>query len=358
MKPVRFGIIGAGGIALKLHLPELTAESGRARVTLIAGRKESRLRMLRERFDVPRVTTRYEDVIADDQIDAVIIATPHPQHVRWAIDALNAGKHVFVQKPLCADAAEADAFVAAAEARPDRIAFCLPHFPDVFHTLHRQITAGAVGALSAGHAHTSHGGPDVYYREVAQFFGEPEPADLWFYDAKQAEVGALFDMGVYAVAHLVAMMGTVRRVTAMTSTFAKPTELEDTATVVMTTATGAIATAQTSWCDPARTWEFSLHGVAGKYVVPGTGGAPATRFTPLAYDRDDAPVNAEAVSITRRVGSAHAHFLDCIEKGVQPPLSNAYAARHVTEILLAAVESARSGRVVEIRSTAGPGVTL
>src|SRR3954463_5132659 len=89
---LRIGIIGAGGIAAKLHFPELAALADRAKVTLISGRKEPRLKLLRERFDVPRSTHRYEDVIADPQIDAVIVATPHPEHVKWGIAALEAGK--------------------------------------------------------------------------------------------------------------------------------------------------------------------------------------------------------------------------------------------------------------------------
>ena len=51
-------------------------------------------------------------------------------------------------------------------------------------------------------------------------------------------------------------------------------------------------------------------------------------------------------------GSAHAHFLDCVLKGVNPPLSHARAARHVTEILLAGLKSAKSGRPVAILSKA------
>ncbi len=165
-----------------------------------------------------------------------------------------------------------------------------------------------LGRSSGGHARTSHGGPEIYYREITRLFGEPDPHDLWFFDSKQSAVGALFDMGVYAVAHLVAMMGTIRRVTAMTSSFAKPTELEDTATVVMTTVSGAIATAQTSWCDPARTWEFSLHGTAGKFIVPGRGGADATRLTPRDLNRADAPIVEEPVKTSLSVGSAQRAF--------------------------------------------------
>src|SRR4051812_28077182 len=101
MSKLRIGIIGAGGIAAKMHLPELETQSHRCEVTLLSGRKESRLRLLCERFGVPGWTQDYEDVIGDSRIDGVVIATPHAQHVAWGLKALDAGKHVFMQKPLC-----------------------------------------------------------------------------------------------------------------------------------------------------------------------------------------------------------------------------------------------------------------
>src|SRR5690625_1087593 len=95
MRKIRFGIIGAGGIAAKMHLPELAAEDDRCEVVLLAGRRESRLRTLCDRFGVENYTTDFSAVLADPQIDAVCIATPHPLHVEWGVKALEAGKHVF-----------------------------------------------------------------------------------------------------------------------------------------------------------------------------------------------------------------------------------------------------------------------
>ena len=231
MKKIHIGIIGAGGIAAKLHHPELAELRKRCEVTLISGRKESRLRLLCDQYHIPKFTTSFDDVIADDNIDAVIVATPHPQHVEWGIKTIKAGKHLMMQKPLCGEMTEADEFVAAAE-KTDRTVLCFPHFPDVVYTVRKLTRDGAIGKISGGRARTAHGGPEVYYREVAQIFGEPEPEDLWFFDAKRAGVGALFDMGVYAVAHMVALLGTIKRVTAFTATLDKPTKLEDTATLV------------------------------------------------------------------------------------------------------------------------------
>ncbi len=124
---------------------------------------------------------------------------------------------------------EADQLVAAAEARPELCVYCRPAFGAEVYEMRKQIAAGAIGRVSSAGARHSHGGPEVYYAEVADAFQEPRRKDdLWFFDPKQASVGALFDMGVYAVARLIAVLGRVVRVTARLTTVAKPTPLEDT----------------------------------------------------------------------------------------------------------------------------------
>src|SRR5262245_20829381 len=222
---MNIGIIGAGGIALKMHLPQL-AQIPEVKVTHLAGRKESRLRLLAERFDVPRWTTDYEDLLAEERIQGIIVALPHPLHVPVGLKVLAAGKHLFMQKPLCADMGEADAFVAAVE-QSDRTVMVLPHFgPEIYAC--RQIAAeGQIGKVSGAHGRVSHGGPEVYYAEVRDGFEETEGDSLWFFSPEQASVGALFDMGVYAVAALVAALGTVESVMGQTATLDKPTPLED-----------------------------------------------------------------------------------------------------------------------------------
>ena len=349
MSIIRFGIIGAGGITAKLHLPELAAMGDRAEITLISGRKESRLKTLMGKFPaIKGLTTRYEDVLADDRIDAVIIATPHTQHVNWTLAAMKAGKHVLIQKPLCDSMAEADDLVTAT-AKSDRVILAMPHFMPVIYDFQRRIKEGAIGRVGSARCRTSHGGPDVYYREIAAIFGEAPPDDLWFFDAKQAAVGALFDMGVYAVANLVALMGSVRRVMATTTTFDKPTTLEDTAALVLQFAGGAVGVAETSWCDPARTWELSVHGLSGKLTAHDRA-EQCFHYFPLAMNSDRAPIEKRPIDIGAGAGNVHEHFLDCIAEGCQPPLSNVQAARHVTEILLAALESGKTGRAVEIKT--------
>lgn len=349
MEKLRIGVIGAGGIVARLHLPDLVQKEA-FEVVVLGGRKQSRLELLCRQFGVPRWTQNYESILSDPRVEAVIIATPHPHHVLWGIAALSAGKHVLMQKPLCGDMNEAHAFVAAVE-KNNRTVLCMPHFGNHVYTLRKLCRDGTIGRISGARARTSHGGPEIYYAEIRDLFGEKDD-DLWFFDSQRASVGALFDMGVYAVATLVGILGSVKRVTGLITTFDKPTDLEDVATLVLELKDGGIATAETSWCDPARTWELSLHGTAGKFTVPGKDGADATQWTPTSYTREHAPVATKAIRCDLGVGGLHEHFLDCVRRGVQPPLEHAWLARHVTEILLAGLEAAKTGQTITLTTTA------
>jgi predicted dehydrogenase len=274
--------------------------------------------------------------------------------VAAGLEVLAAGKHLLMQKPLCDTLPEAERFVEAVE-RSDRTVLVLPHFAPEIYRSRELLQQGAIGKPSGAHCRTSHGGPEVYYAEVRDGFQETGE-DLWFFDAKQASVGALFDMGVYAVAALVAVLGSVRSVMGQVATLDKPTELEDAASLILQFESGALATAETSWCDPARTWQFRVHGTRGKITLPGQDGAAMTRWEPGSYTREDIPPvphPVEAKGASR--GNVHQHWLACIREGRQPELSHAWAARHVTEVLLAGLESSRTGRRVEIRSRAERG---
>ena len=347
-EPLRVAIIGAGGIANKLHLPQLTAVPD-VQVVHLVGRTERRLRILAERFGVPRWSHDNDDVLKNPEIDAVVVALPHPLHVPVGMEVLAAGKHLLMQKPLCDRMEDADAFVRAVEAN-DQTVLCLPHFPPTVYAARQMVRDGVIGKVSGATGRSSHGGPEVYYAEVRDAFGE-EGGDLWFFDARRASVGALFDMGVYATSQLIATIGSVARVFGRMATLAKPTTLEDTATLLLEFENGALGTMETSWCDPARTGFLHVHGTRGKLTSPGHEGNALTHWTPGSYTREDVPPVPDAVDVEPHgVGNAHEHWLACIREGRQPPLSNAHTARHVTEVLLAGLESAKSGRMMEVRS--------
>jgi predicted dehydrogenase len=113
MKTTTIGIIGCGywGPNLLRNFSENEA----ARVTWICDLDEKRLASLARRYPSIRSTQNYSDMINDPALDAVVIATPVDTHYRFALNALNAGKHVLVEKPLTASVQEAEDLIAAAE---------------------------------------------------------------------------------------------------------------------------------------------------------------------------------------------------------------------------------------------------
>ena len=338
------GILGAGGIAALSHLPEITQVDG-MRVTHICGRRDSRLRHLCQRFGVPRYSTNWDDLLNDEGLDAVIVALPHPLHAAAGLAVLRRGLHLFMQKPLCTTLEEADALLAESRSRPRQIVYCRPSFDGTVYEMKRRIDAGDLGTVSGAMARHSHGGPEVYYAEVTDAFDEPRAVDdFWFFDAEQAAGGALIDMGVYAIATLAALLGRATAVTARMSTVAKPTTLEDTATLILEFAGGALATAETGWCDPARSSFLRVHGTAGKLVKDGE---TIQFLRPGSTDREWAEPLVDEIS-PAPFPNQHEEWRDCILSGAQPRLSNLPAARHVTEIMLAAMQSNASGTRVTL----------
>ncbi|WP_417580870.1 aldo/keto reductase [Pelagibacterium sp.] len=108
---VRWGILGPGSIARAFAGGLVHAQSGQ----LVAlGARNPDKPDYAEHFPGARVLDGYQALLADPEIDAVYIATPHPQHAEWAIKAAEAGKHVLCEKPMGLTAFEADAMFHAA----------------------------------------------------------------------------------------------------------------------------------------------------------------------------------------------------------------------------------------------------
>ncbi len=341
--------MGAGGIAAKLHLPELQSVAG-CEVVKLSGRKESRLTQLCNMYSVAAWTHSYEEVIDDPEIDGVIIALPHPLHVKHGLMALQAGKHVYMQKPLSTVLAEADEFVEAVDAS-DRIVFALPFVSSPKVLAAREfVQRGELGKVTSAHARFSHGGPEVYYATIQNILNEQNADDLWFFDAQIADVGALFDMGVYAIAHLVAILGSVTAVTCRCTTVHKPTELEDTAALILDFENGALGTAETGWCDGARTYGFSIHGTLAKVTNPSLT-SDLILSKPTSFRNEDAPLQEECVDLKNYPNiNSHQHWINCIRSNSQPPISNTHFARHVTEIMLLGLQASKTGRTLPVRS--------
>jgi predicted dehydrogenase len=194
---VRFGIVGTGGIAAGFATDMWAVPGGR--VAAVGSRSASSAERFGEVYQIARRHSSYQDLVADDEVDVVYVATPHPWHAQHALAAIQQGKHVLVEKPFAMNADEARRVVTAAR---EKGVFCMEAMWTRFlpHTIKiRELVAdGAVGAVRT--VAVDHG----------QYFA-PDPKHRLY--APELGGGALLDLGVYVVSWAQMVLGTPISVT-------------------------------------------------------------------------------------------------------------------------------------------------
>src|SRR5579862_7539905 len=112
-KTLNWGILGSGQIARTFVSNLHHSTSGKA--LAIASRSKDRAESFGREFDVPKRYGSYTDLLIDPDVQAVYIATPHPEHREWAIRAAGAGKHVLCEKPIGLNRSQAQEIINAAQ---------------------------------------------------------------------------------------------------------------------------------------------------------------------------------------------------------------------------------------------------
>ncbi len=200
--PVRWGVLAPGGIARTFGRAVL----GHTRGTIVAvgSRSARRAQEYADEFGVQHVHDSYEALVADPDVQAVYVASPHSEHARHALLAIEAGKHVLVEKAFTQDATQArrvldaaqQAGVFAMEAMWTRF---LPHV----RALHEVVARGEIGdpvGFIADHGHDTSG------LALTHRLHNPDLAG-----------GALLDLGVYPVSFAQSLFGRPDRISAVGS---------------------------------------------------------------------------------------------------------------------------------------------
>ena len=110
---VRIGVVGGGLVAQAEHLPYLSSLRDRFALVALAEPSATVREALGARYSIPGLFGDYRALLDAEAVDAVVVCSPHGTHARVVLDALAAGVHVFVEKPMCITLADADAIVAA-----------------------------------------------------------------------------------------------------------------------------------------------------------------------------------------------------------------------------------------------------
>lgn len=113
MDRIRIGIVGCGEATQILHLPSLYQLGEQFQVTALCDASRSVVDQVGSDWNIPKRFTDERDLIAQDDVDAILIATPNHYHASITMQACEAGKHVMVEKPMCITLREADEVIAA-----------------------------------------------------------------------------------------------------------------------------------------------------------------------------------------------------------------------------------------------------
>ena len=344
-RPVRVGVIGCGSVAgnyiprlLRLNEPTPIVE-----LVAACDVDERRRTEARERYGFATVAADDREVVGVPDVDLVLVLTPMQEHGRITRAALEAGKHVLVEKPMATTLTEAAAIVELARRGPGYL-ICAPHvvLSPTYQAIWRRVQRGDIGTV----------------RSARGFYGWSGPSwGAWFY---QPGGGPLFDLGVYNVTTLTGLLGPAKRVVAMSGT-AIPERVVDGRRIQVQTddnvqllldfgdATFAVVTTGFT-IQRYRCPGIELYGTEGTIQMIGEDWAP--KGYELWQNRAGCWQIYEdhgAWSWTDGVR----HMIECIRQGT-PPVIKPEHAYHVLEIMLKAMESGRTGQAIAIESTFDP----
>jgi predicted dehydrogenase len=321
---LRAAICGAGHWGTRLI--ESVQGSAKIRFTTAVTRDPAGKRPLAERFDIA-LTEGYANVLADRNIDAVVLATPHSQHATEITAAAKAGKHVFVEKPFTLTRADAEAAIAACKAAGItlHVGFNRRYAP-AFLDMTCRIDAGEIGKVR--HIEGQFSGPPSY---------QIEPGN-WRSNQIESPGGAMTARGVHVVDSMVHIAGLVDTVFAFSTRLQLDIDVDDTTACLLRFAGGVTGTLGTLHATSSF-YRIHVFGSKGALEMRGMTELLASdlagnvqRFTYDAADKERAELEA---------------FADAVASGVKFVIAPEEIVNTVA-VMEAVVASARSGKAVTI----------
>jgi len=359
MKVIKMGIIGCGDIANIRYFPSIKELDNFE----LAGIYDWDAKVSQEMAAKHSVKAydSLEALLANADIDAVVVCTYHPSHAETALKALAAGKHVLVEKPLCTSYAAALKMKEAAE-KSDLIFMALPY--DEYPRLEMAkelLSNGTIGKITSVDGMFAHIGP----------LHAP-----WFFSKKLAKWGVLADLGVYPISVLSHLFGSAKAVTGFVSSYFNertslkgehiPVEVEDCATAVIKWDDGKTATFRSNWVTCSSkdlsVWDLKFFGNEGILWV----NMSSKEYQLVVYSPKKEIAGAEKITFNDfypcynipvpDTGNEHYPvlngFADAIFSGKKIPLKGASVQRqvHVVEIIEKLYQSSEKGVSLELET--------
>ncbi|MFO7631513.1 MAG: Gfo/Idh/MocA family oxidoreductase [Caldilinea sp.] len=268
---LRAALVGCGSVSQRGVLPHLSLDDAKERMELVAvvDAVAERAAQSAQKWGVPAWYTDIDAMLAGSDVDIVLVITPIQQHFDHAMRAIEAGKHVYIQKSMTTTLAEANALLAARDRRKVKLA-AAPGF-DLFPSTVKMrdvVKSGALGRVATVYTYTLGFGHE--HEPIRRYGGALNAIDpTWYY---RAGAGPLPDVTIYALQLATSVLGSVRRVTALGNkimpqrTWRGQTidiDVEDNSAVLMEFGSGAIGVAIGADCVGSRMNPWGGMGIYG-----------------------------------------------------------------------------------------------
>jgi predicted dehydrogenase len=274
-----------------------------------------------------KLVNSMEEMLALPEVEGVLISTPNHVHCEQIVACAEAGKHVFVIKPITNTIAEAKKAIEACKKAGVLLQVGQPvRFAASSRYLKKLIDEGKMGKVVLAESHNSHSG------------GMRLTPELWRWYQDKCPSGPLMQLGVHNIDTLHYLLGPIERVSAFLTKLATPAEIEDTTTVIFEFESGALGYNGTNYVCP-RAGFLWLHGTGATACV--------TRDDGLQVEVKDGkwePVELERVDTALAESN---HFGRCIREGRSPEVTGE-VGMHNLAVVRAAILSSREGRSVTI----------
>lgn len=265
MKTINWGIIGAGDVCETKSGPSFY-KIEHSKLVAVMRRDLNKVRDYAQRHNVEKYYTDADELIVDPMVDAIYVATPPSTHMLYAIKAMQAGKPVYVEKPMAMNTAECDEMIKTAEITNQKlfVAFyrrALPYFLKVKELL----DDGLIG--------------DLLTVDVKQY-RSPSESDLtssthtWRVDKKVAGEGYFYDLASHTLDILDFLFGEIVEAKGLSTNLGKFYDVKDTVSAIFRFKSGVIGSGQ--WC-------FVTSGLTDVDSIVITGTKGEIRFSTFAF---------------------------------------------------------------------------
>ena len=334
-REIRIGVIGVGGIAQVSHLPAYARIPG-VSVTALCDLDLAKGQRVATRFNVPRVTKSYQDLIDMDEVDAVDICLPNHLHAPAAIAALEAGKHVLCEKPFSRNSKEAEQMVAAAKKQKKLLM-------SGFNNRYREDAAILKRFVAEGELGTVYYAKTGWLMQPANWGGES-----WKTKKRYAGGGVLLDLGTQMIDTTLWLLGMPKVEAVTANAYPRPQrdELETSAAALLRVEGGVTITLEVS-LGLLMERDFAYLNLFGD--------RGAALMNPLRLHKE---MHGSLVNVTPALTTGRniyklsyenelRHFVDCV-RGDAVPVSSGEDALIVLRVLEATYQSALEGREIRL----------